>query len=134
VEVVGHRQGAQGGALWVLAGRRLGQGQGFRGGLLARSVLGDGEELWGVCAHGGGGRTGGAGEGAGGQGRLADGNGWREHPDLLVGGLLNGALKLSHLIHGHVWVGEKRKMLSTKWSTGEEMVVVDLDIYTASNH
>lgn len=117
--MVGHRQGTQGGSLWDLAGQWLGQGQGFRGGLLAWLVLGDGEKLWGVCAHGGGRGAGRAREGAGGQGHLADGNGWREHPDLLVGGLLNGALKLSHLIHGHVWVGEKPKMLSMKWSTEE---------------
>lgn len=96
-----------GGGHWAeVRGLRRGvrQGQGFRGGLFAGSVLGDGEGLGCVSAHGGGGGAGGASEGAGGQGRLADGDRRGKHPDLLVGGLLDGALELSHLIHCHVWI------------------------------
>lgn len=96
-----HQHRALGDSTLVL-GCGVGQGEGLRGGLLAGSVLGDGEELGRISADGGGGGTGGSGEGAGGQGHLADGDRRGENPDLLVGGFLDGALILSHLIHRHV--------------------------------
>lgn len=89
-------------AAWV----RVGKGQGFRGRFFPGSVLGDREGLWGISAHWSGGGAGGAGESTGGQGRLADGDRRGKYPNLLVGGLLNGTLKLSHLIHCHVWIGK----------------------------
>lgn len=105
-EVVGNRLRARTTALRDAALGGVGQGERLGGGLLAGSVLGNQEGLGSVGAHGRGGGTGRAGKRAGGQGGLADGDGRGEHADLLVGGLLDGALKLPHLIHRHVWIWE----------------------------
>lgn len=104
--MIGHWQCAKVGALGDAAWDGFREGQRFRSGLLAGAVFGDRKGLWGIGAHGGGGSTGGTSEGAGGQRRLADGDGGGEYSNLLVGGLLDVPLKLSHLIHGHVWVGK----------------------------
>lgn len=84
----------------------MGKGEGFRCRFFAGTVFRDGKGLGRVGAHRRGGGAGGAGEGAGGQGGLIEGDGRGEHPNLLVCGLLDGALKLSHLIHRHVWMEE----------------------------
>lgn len=80
------------------------QGERFRGGFLARSLFGDGEELGGVGVQRGGWGTGRAAGSQRRERRLADGNGRREHANLLVGGFLDPTLKLSHLIHCHVFM------------------------------
>lgn len=84
----------------------------FRGGFLARPLFGDGEELGGVGVERGGWSTRRA---TGSQRRergLANGNGRRDYADLLVGSLLDPTLKLSHLIHCHVFKNKKRSKYS----------------------
>lgn len=88
-----------------LAGLR--QSERFGGGFLARPLFRDREELRGVGVQRGGRSAGRAGGGQRWERRLANRNGWREHADLLVGGLLDPTLELSHLIHCHVF--KKRK-------------------------
>lgn len=93
------------------------QGKHFRGGFLARPLFGDGEELGGVGVEWCGWSTGRAAGSQSREWRFASGNGWREYSDLLVGGLLDPTLKLSHLIHCHVFKKKKRKIFKWRKST-----------------
>lgn len=94
------------------AGGGVGQREGLGCGLLAGQVLGQGQEVGWLGGEGGGGGAGGP---TGGQRGVADGDGWWEGADLLVGGLLRDALVLTHLLHRHVCRAQQRHTV-TLWS------------------